>query len=727
MYKRTIIVKGDKDMKNNKKGILQLLLVVVVMAALTAICIFGVGKWNRGRAAQIDLGLDLAGGVSVTYEAVGDKITAEKLELTKDKLRERVQQFSLESDVYIEGDNRINVDIPGATDAKKVLDELGRPASIEFLDPDGNVLLNGSMISKAEAVANTTQSGATEYFVLLTFNSKGTKVFAEATEKYQGKVISIRYDGNIISEPVVQSVISNGEASISGQSTMEEAKQLANYINIGALPLELKEIRSNVVGAKLGMEALDKSLFAGAVGLVLVLIFMICLYRIPGVAASIALLIYVLLMLLSLNGLNITLTLPGVAGIVLSIGMAVDANVIIFTRIKEEIAIGKTVRSAIRIGFEKALSAIVDGNISTLIAAGVLYFAGSGTVKGFAQTLAIGVILSMFTALVVTKFVMNALFSIGLTHEKFYGAARELKVRNYVGNFKYFVLASVSVIVIGFAFMGYNKVAGNDILNFGLDFRGGTSTVVVMKEECTDELKAKVSEAVKTITGETPVISEVVDQNSYIIRTATLDSTTRENLDKMFVSDFGVDQGSITSESISATVSNEMKTDAVVSVLVATFGILIYIWIRFKDIRFGTSAVVALLHDVLVVLTVYAVVRKLSVGNTFIACMLTIVGYSINATIVIFDRIRENLRGQNLPADKLAELVNTSISQTLTRSINTSLTTLIMVVVLYIFGVDALREFALPLIVGIVVGAYSSICITGSMWYFLRAKFAKKN
>lgn len=714
-------------MKNKKKGILQLLLVVVIIGALTGICIFGVGQWNRGRAAQIDLGLDLAGGVSVTYEATGDKITVEKMELTKDKLRQRVQNFSLESDVYIEGDNRINVDIPGATDAKKVLDELGRPASVEFRDPDGNVLLDGSMVSKAEAVTNTNSStGAAEYLVLLNFNSKGTKVFAEATEKFLNQKISIYYDGELVSAPTVQAVITNGEASISGQASFDEANQLATYINIGALPLELKEIRSNVVGAKLGLEALDKSLLAGAIGFILVLIFMISLYRIPGVAASIALVLYVLLMLLALNGLNITLTLPGVAGIVLSIGMAVDANVIIFTRIKEEIAKGKTVRSSIKIGFEKALSAIVDGNVTTLLAAAVLYFIGSGTVKGFATTLAIGIILSMFTALVVTKFVLNALFALGLDNEKLYGAAKEYKVRNYVGNFKKFAAGSLVVILIGFAIMGYNKVSGNDILNFGLDFKGGTSTSVVMKEECTDELKVKVSNAVENLLGETPVVSEVSGENTYVIKTNNLTSDKRAELETMFTEQFGVAQDSITSETISATVSNEMKTDAVKAVLIATVCMLLYIWIRFKDIRFGSSAVIALLHDVLIVLTVYAVVR-IAVGNTFIACMLTIVGYSINATIVIFDRIRENLRGGNLNTEQLAEVVNRSISQTFTRSINTSLTTLIMVVVLYIFGVDALREFALPLIVGIVCGAYSSICITGGMWYVLKARVAKKN
>ncbi len=720
--------KEIKTMNTKKKGLLQLLFTVVVIAACAFIVLFGVGKWNRGKAENINLGLDLAGGVSVTYEAVDKDVTEKEMNLTLEKLKQRVQTYSLESDVYLEGNNRINVDIPGEEDAKKVLAELGEPATVEFKDQSGKVLLDGSMISEAQGYAGVNSStGRTEYKVLLEFTKEGSTKFAEATAANVGKIIYIYYDGEIVSAPTVNEAIKSGSAEINNMTDYEEAQKLATFINIGALPVELKSIRTNIVGAKLGSDALDKSLIAGAIGLIVVMVFMIVVYRIPGVAASIALCLYVLLMLITLNWLNITLTLPGVAGIVLSIGMAVDANVIIFTRIKEELAKGKTVRSSMRLGFNKALSAIVDGNVTTLIAAAVLYFVGSGTIQGFAQTLAIGIVLSMFTALLVTKTIMNMLFNLGFNSEKFYGITKERKYIPVVSNFKKFAGISIAIVLIGFGFMGYHKAAGDDILNFGLDFKGGTSTEIQLGEdtELTETLKNQISDSVKEIVGETPVISAVENQNSYVIKTTTLDEDKTNALQEMFTKDYGISAEHISSETISPTVSNEMKTNAVKAVLIATVCMLIYIWIRFKDIRFGSSAVIALIHDVLIVLTVYAILRGLSVGNTFIACMLTIVGYSINATIVIFDRIRENVRGRKTIAN-LDEVVNDSINQTLTRSIYTSLTTFIMVFFLYIFGVEALREFALPLMVGIIGGAYSSIFITGSLWYVMRRKKQNK-
>ena len=711
-------------MKNKKKGIWQLLGLVVVIAALTAVVLVGVGKWHRGKVSNINLGLDLAGGVSITYQATDDKVSSEKMNLALEKLKQRVQSFAVESDVYLVGENKITVDIPGENDAKKVLTALGKPAEVSFRLADGTEVLGGSDIKSAQGVSRTGESGKTEYIVQLEFNEKGTEKFAEATKANIGNKIYIYYDGQLRSDPTVQTAITGGNCEISGQSSLEEAKELATYINIGALPVGLKQISTQVVGAKLGSDALQKSLLAGVVGFIIVLIFMISMYRIPGVAASIALVVYILLILLGLNGLNITLTLPGVAGIILSIGMAVDANVIIFTRIKEEIGKGKTVRSAIKLGFEKALSAIVDGNITTLIAAAVLYFIGTGTIRGFAQTLALGIILSMFTALVVTKFIITAFFHMGCTNEKLYGTVGEYKTKDFVSNFKKFAAVSIVIILVGIGSMIYHKATGSDILNFGLDFKGGTSTEVTMNEEATEELKNKVSNSVLEVTGETPVISTVDNKNIFSIKTKLLDENVQDELKTMFIETYGVSEDGISFTSISSTVSGEQKTQAVQAILVATIFMLIYIWIRFKDLRFGSSAVLALLHDVLIVVTVYAVLRGLSVGNTFIACILTIVGYSINATIVVFDRIRENVKTTS-SREALKEVVNQSITQTFTRSINTSLTTFIMVFALYIFGVADLKAFALPLMVGIIGGGYSSICITGSLWYMMKTRVGK--
>lgn len=713
-------------MKNKKKGLLQLLAIIVVIGALAAVVTLGIGKWNRGKASQIDLGLDLAGGVSITYQAKDKDVSNENMKLAMEKLKQRVQQFSVESDVYLVGDNRITVDIPGESDAKKVLEALGKPAEVLFKTSDGKTVVTGSDIKSAQGLTQTnSQTGKNENIVSIEFNEEGTKKFAEATSANIGNTISIYYDGKEVSSPMVKTAITDGKCQIDGQETLEEAKELATYINIGALPVTLEQVSTQVVGAKLGSDALEKSLLAGVIGFIIVLAFMVSIYRIPGVAASIALVIYVLLILLGLNGLNITLTLPGVAGIILSIGMAVDANVIIFTRIKEEIGKGKTVRSAIKLGFEKALSAIVDGNVTTLIAAAVLYFIGTGTIRGFATTLALGIILSMFTALVVTKIILNALFELGATKESLYGQVKEYKTKNYVGNFAKFAAISGVIILVGIGSMIYHKVSGSDVLNFGLDFRGGTSTSVTMNETCTEELKNKVAASVEDTLGMSPQISTVDSANQFTIKTMLLDENQQSELQKMFVDTYKVSDDNISFTSISSTISNDQKTKAVQAVLVAAVFMLLYIWIRFKDLRFGSAAVLALIHDVLIVVTVYAVIRNLSVGNTFIACILTIVGYSINATIVIFDRIRENYRGSG-NREQLKELVNKSITQTFTRSINTSLTTFIMVFVLYIFGVTDLREFALPLMVGIIGGAYSSICITGSVWYILKTRVGKK-
>ena len=511
-----------------------------------------------------------------------------------------------------------------------------------------------------------------------------------------------------------------------GQGGAEEAQQLASTIRIGGLKLELEELRSNVVGAQLGSEAIRTSLIAAAAGFALVVVFMIAVYYIAGFAASLALCLYAELMVILLYAFEATLTLPGIAGIILSVGMAVDANVIIFARIREELATGKTVQSSIKIGFNKALSAILDGNITTLIAAVVLYFMGSGTIRGFSITLMLGIIISMFTALFVTKFLINTLYAVGIQSEKAYGVGKERKTINFLSKKPLFFGLSAAVIVIGFVVMGVNKAQTGMPLNYSLDFVGGTSTTMTLNEDMSiEDIDAQIVPYVEEITGDANVqTTKVAGSNQVIIKTRTLNVEEREKFADTMAANFGVDKNSITAETISATISSEMQADAIKAIIVSTILMLLYIWFRFKDIRFGASSVLALVHDVLVVLAFYAV-AKVSVGNTFIACMLTIVGYSINATIVIFDRIRENLRDRR-GSENLQELVNRSISQTLSRSIFTSLTTFFMVAALEVFGVSSIREFALPLIAGIICGTYSSICLTGAMWFVFRTKFVKK-
>jgi len=738
-------------MNHKTKSMLSLLFIAVVLAALSFVSVVGIGPDKKFSAANIKRGLDLAGGLSITYQTVKEEPTPEELSDTRYKLQLRVDNYSTEAAVYQEGTNRINVDIPGVSDAEKILRELGQAGSIYFvhgngnleydektrtivlarsmeeIQADGEVVLTGSDIAKAEALMQRAQNGVgNEYVVSLSLNEQGTAKFATATRNSIGKQIAIVYDGEVISAPVVNSAITDGNAIINGMDDFDEANKLASTIRIGALPLELTEIRSTVVGAQLGEEAISTSLFAAAIGFACVILFMIAYYRIPGLAASIALVIYAGLNVVVLNLFDVTLTLQGMAGIILSVGMAVDANVIIFQRIREELATGKTVRSSMKLGFGKALSAIVDGNVTTLIAAFVLYFLGSGGVKGFAITLAIGILLSMFTALTVTRFILNALYGVGFDHEKFYGIQKERKTLPFTKNFVKFVAVSAVIIVAGFAAMGVFAAKGQEALNYGLDFKGGTSLSVTFPEELTEKLNQRLEKTVSETLSLTGEIVKVTGENTYIIKTVELSQEQRAALTNALVEEYGVDETLIQTENISAKVSGEMRSSAIKAVIIATICMLIYIWIRFKNFNFAGSAVAALLHDVLVVLTVYAVGR-IAVGNTFIACMLTIVGYSINATIVIFDRIRENL-AQNREADEpmeLAELVDRSVTETLSRSINSSLTTFVMIVMLAVFGVDTIREFAIPLMAGIIAGGWSSVCVTGGLWYVLETKIKR--
>ena len=708
------------------RGILSLVLMAALIALLGFTSVIGFGNYGMGAAKNIKLGLDLAGGVSITYQAKDENPTAEQMADTIYKLQKRVEQYSTEATVYQEGTDRINIEIPGVSDANKILEELGKPGSLQFKDESGNVVLEGTDVKSASAQTMNNEYGGKDYGVELNLTAEGSKKFAEATQANVGKTISIVYDNEEISSPGVREAITGGQAWIDGMASFEEANTLASTIRIGGLQLELEELRSNVVGAQLGEEAISTSLVAGAIGLAIVFLFMCVVYLLPGFASSIALIIYTGIVLVLLNAFEITLTLPGIAGIILSIGMAVDANVIIFARVKEEMAAGKGVKSSLKAGFEKALSAIVDGNITTLIAAIVLGFMGSGSVKGFAYTLALGIVVSMFTALVITRIIIYALYAVGLRNPKLYGTQKPRKTRDFLSRKAISFAISGVIILVGVVFMGVNGAKGNGAFQYGLDFKGGTaSTVTFEKDYSIKEIDELIIPVVEKVTGDANVQAQKVQgSNAVIIKTKSLDLEEREAFNQAMADEFGVDAATITAENISSTISAEMRNDAIIALLIATICMLIYIRIRFKDIRFATSAVLALLHDVLIVLAFYAVSR-ISIGNTFIACILTIVGYSINATIVIFDRIREALE-EKKRNEELSTLVNKSITDTLTRSIYTNLTTFIMIAVLYVLGVNSIREFAMPLMVGVIGGTFSSICITGPLWYVMKTKLVKK-
>lgn len=700
-----------------------------------------------GQGESIKLGLDLAGGVSITYQATGDEDpSAQDMADTIYKLQQRVTGYSTEAQVYQEGTKRINIEIPGVSDANQILEELGKPGSLYFikqtgsdgtpnyefngityqlnksieeLEADGSIVCDGTNVKSAEA-ATVTDTTTRKYVVNLTFDDAGTASFGQATTEAfnNGESIGIYYDDAFVSVPRVNEPITGGQCEISGQDSYEEADRLASTIRIGGLTVELEELSSSVVGAQLGSQAIRTSFLAAGIGIILIIIFMIAVYWVPGLASAFGLIIYTEIVIGLIKAFDITLTLPGIAGIILSIGMAVDANVIIFARIREEIAKDVSVATAMKTGYGKALSAIIDGNVTTLIAAAILGIRGTGTVQGFAVTLALGIIVSMFTALVITRLIMNGFYGVGLNKEKFYGRAKERRVLDIVKRKWLFVGISVVLVLSAPVLMLVNNSTIGHPLNFSLEFLGGTSTTVDIGEDMTlDRLESEVKPLVADITGDNAINISNVEGSKVNIRTRELTLDEREALTGVLKDKYSLGTEAIEMENISATISNEMQADAILATVIALICMLIYIWIRFRDVRFGAASVVALLHDALVIVACYALTR-ISVGGTFIAAILTIIGYSINATIVIFDRIRENLHVMGKAS--LEDIVNKSVTQTLSRSVFTSLTTFITVLMLYILGVANIRDFALPLMVGVVCGTYSSIFLAGNLWYLFR-------
>lgn len=717
---------------------------------------------------SLKLGLDLAGGASITYQIKG-KATKTQIQDTIYKLQKRIENDlgsesnTTEANVYQMGDDRIAVEIPGVKDANKILEQLGTPGDLYFikhkdssgkenytydqktgqyklsdgvtiksLKQNGSIVLDGSEVKSAQAVyEDSNNTGNKEPVVSISLKSEGASAFATATKEAAADshdTIGIYYDGNFVSVPRVNEEISDGNCVINGMKDIEEAQNLASYIRIGGLDIKLKEIQSEIVGAQLGSNALKTSLMAAGIGLLLVMIFMCIAYLFPGAMASLALLLYTELIISILQVFDITLTLPGIAGIILSIGMAVDANVIIFSRIKEEIAAGRTVKAAMQTGFRRALSAILDGNITTLIVAFVLGVIGTGTVKGFAITLGLGTCLSMFTALFITRGLMNSFYNFGCTDAKIYGHLWNVRTMPLIRKKAIFFGISLTLIAIGIISMIGYKASTGKALNYSLEFSGGTSTTVnFSKNYSIEQIDEKIVPVIEKVTGDANVQSQkVTGGNQIIFKTRTLDLSEREKLNSLLNKSFGVKESDVQTQNISGTISGEMRRTSIIAVIVSVIMILFYIWFRFRDVRFATSAVLALCHDVLVTLGVYAVFR-LSVGSAFVACILTIVGYSINDTIVVFDRIRENLRNtsKQKTAAVLSDISDKSVTETLTRSLSTSFTTALTIIMLLILGVSSIREFAFPLLVGVICGTYSSIFVATPLWYVARVHIGK--
>ena len=710
-----------------RNSLICFILSIAIIAGMCFVTIFGTDENHKGSVRNIAQGLDLKGGVSITYEVVDKNFSKADFEDTFKKLELRAYGVDTEASIYKEGDNKITIEIPDNDNIDAVRDKLGKPGVLQFVTDydteNAKVWLEGKDIKDAEAGYTKDDNGAIEYVVSLEFHEDAKDVFSEVTGKYIGKQLFIVYDGDVKSAPYIREKLSGGKASIDGMESFEAAEELASWITIGSLKLELKEVSSKVVGAKLGEDAINTSLVAGAIGIAFICIFMVVIYRVPGIAAGLALIAYIAMNLLAINGFDVTLTLPGIAGVILSIGMAVDANVIIFARIKEELGTGVEVKAAIKTGFKKATSAILDGNITTLIAALVLWKMGTGPIQGFAKTLAFGIIISMITAMFVTRGLLYLLYSMGFNKAAMYGAQKERKVIDFIGKRWILLGVSAAIMVIGIVVTLLNGQGvfkdRNSNFNLSVEFQGGVSTSVEFEKHYSiAEFNEKILPELEKVVGDGDVIAnEVSGTNEYVIKTK---STVTNEFKNILVDKFGAIPESFGETTVSGSVSEEMIKNSAIAVSIAVACMLIYIFIRFRDIRFASSAILCLVHDVIIVILFYAI-SWTTVGSTFIACLLTILGYSINASIVVFDRIREKLRASEYTGD-LKAIVNSSITDTLTRSIYTSLTTFITVAMLYILGVTAMKEFALPLIVGIVAGAYSSVCVAGSLWYTMTKK-----
>ena len=715
-------------MSTSTKKILVILIIIILLFGWWA-TLFGIGPVDPIKD-KMKLGLDIKGGVYVVLEAKTDAVGEDLqkiMEQTQAVIENRVNQMGLsEPVVTIEGDKRIRVELPGAEDANEAIEMIGKTAQLEFALADGSLVLDGSDIKNAGVTTDQEHGG---YAISLEMTREGGAKFEEATRlavsgtivsAYEGisnKAIIILLDGEVVSSPVPSEVISGGNAIITngtmGGFELEYASNTAALIRGGALPVGLEEITSSVQTAKIGINALEKSVVAGFIGLLLIVILMFVFYQIMGLASNLALLLYVILILWIMATLGAVLTLPGIAGIILSLGMAVDANVVIFSRIREEIVNGKTIRVATQIGFKRAMSTIIDSQLTTLIAAVVLYQVGTSSVKGFALTLMIGIVVSIFTAVVVTQIILHVLCeSKKFGQKKYFGvkkdgtgifsAKRQFK---FIEHKKIYYMVSIGIIVLGLL------VGGIRGLNYGIDFTGGTMMQFDMGKQVT---QSEVRDVLNQYELDEEIIFSGDENKEIIIRTTkALENADRMEIVGSFEESFGINEDDILAiEQFGPSVGKELQRNALLAILISALGMLIYISIRFQW-KFGVAALAGVIHDVLMVLAFYAIFN-ITVNNPFIAGVLTVVGYSINDTIVVFDRVRENLG--LLKKTPLLETLNISINQTIQRSVMTSVTTLLVMVPLFILSGPAIREFVVPLMVGVAVGCISSITLCSPLY-----------
>lgn len=736
-------------MKSRSK-IIAFFLIVILFFSLA-------GTTVKGIAEKINLGLDLQGGFEVLYEVSpvdkSEKVTKRLLESTVQTLNDRVNRLGIsESSIDIEGEDRIRVQLAGVTDQKEARDMLATSAQLSFRDVEDNELLNGSDVKEGSAKQDYDQQSNSP---IVTLKLKDADKFGKVTSKlkdrddpetpYQDNLLVIwmdyidgedsfakeynKSDHKYVSAPQVSQTLNTNDVMITGNFTVESAKQLADVINSGSLPVHMKELYSTSVGAQFGDQALNKTMFAGFVGVGLVLLFMLAFYRFTGMIAAINLSIYIYLILLIFELMNGVLTLPGIAALILGVGMAVDANVISFERIKEEIRIGKSIPVAFKNGMKNSFSTILDANLTTLLAAVILFIFGTSSVKGFATMLVVSILVSFITAVFGTRLLLGLWVKAKFfkKHPTWFGVNKAHigslsdeqteptflgKERNVVKHRKKFFTVSIVLIILGAISLGVFKI------NPGIDFTSGSRVELLANEKLTTEKVNKEWESLGLEPKSTVISGD--KQNTAVSR---FDKVIKEDQMNDIKKEFKEKYGSEPSVSIvSPIVGKELVKNAVYALGLALIGMIIYVSIRF-EIYFATTAIITLLHNVFLTLAIFSVIG-LEFDITIVAAILTIVGYTINDTIVIFDRINENLRLEKHVKSfkQLALIVNRSIVQSFTRSLNTSLTTLLAVISFLILGAQSIQGFAVAMAFGLVIGAYSSIFIAAPLWLVWRGR-----
>ena len=699
-----------------KKGNITIFVIIVLLLsflALTAVNGLTLGNYKvKSFGEVINRGLDLQGGVSVLMEVEADNLKEEELASVKTLLDLRVNRIGVSETVSTtEGSNRVRIDIPGVYNSSDIVTSLQTTGELTFKGPDDVVILTGKDVKSASSNLDQTNRPV----VSLVLNEEGAKKFEEATTTFKGQQISISMDGEELSSPRVNDVITGGEAVITGMGSPEEAQSLAGIINSGALPYPVRAVQVQTVGPSLGAGVMDNVFLASVIGLALIVLFMIFRYKKPGFLASIALGFYVWLLLFVFYGINATLSLAGIAGFLLTIGMAVDANVLIFERIQEELAGTKNIRKAIEAGFGNAMSSIIDANITTIIAGLVLYFVGTGSVKGFALTLMIGIVISMFSALFITRQLMWLGVRMGfLKKPRDFGVKELGRTRstiNFMNGAKIWRYIAAAILAVGIFFVSTQG------LNLGLDFAGGTRLLL---EVGTEFDKEEIDSIINTY--DEDAVTQRVDETQIEVRSQLLTTETMDPLVTELQEKYDLKEDSVINlDEIGASVGRELTRSGIEAVLLAGAFMLIYITLRFKK-NYGFAAIAALVHDIFFLVAIFAIFR-ISVNTPFIAAILTILGYSINDTIVVFDRVREN----NLlyPGKTPKELVLMSQNDAFSRSVGTLMTTLFTILSVAIF-VPQIRDFALPISIGVMVGGLSTFFIAGPVWIFLENRRTKK-